>query len=116
MMSKSKPGSKKMFRRSSLGTPRISFAAGPMGTVNVTVTVGGVTAPLGPPATCTVSTVTCALALSGNPISQQEMALSTPGNYTTTFFGLPPGSYKATVCVNWQIVLTEKATVSGTYP
>lgn len=95
----------------SITSVNVTCTAGTMaGMKNVTVTAGGLIAPLGPPSTCTVATVTAVLTLNGSPVGQQQMAPDGSGNYVATWFSLPAGIYQATVTVNWQIMMPESKT------
>jgi hypothetical protein len=95
----------------SITSVTVTCAPGTMvGTKNVTVTAGGLVAPLGPPSTCAIATVTAALTLNGTPVGQQQMAPDSSGNYVATWFNLPAGTYQATVTVNWQIMMPESKT------
>ncbi len=99
----------------SIASVTVTCAPGTMvGTKNVTVTASGLVAPLGSPSTCTVATVTAVLTLNGSPVGQQQMAPDSSGNYVTTWFSLPAGTYQATVTVNWQIMMPESKTSAQT--
>ncbi len=99
----------------SIGNAAVQCAPGTMtGTENVTVTAGGLLAPLGPPATCTVAIVTAVLTLNGTTVGQQQMGPAAGGNYTATWFNLPAGTYQATVTVTWQIMMPESKTTAQT--
>ena len=79
---------------------------------NVTVTATGVTAPLGSPASCGITYgPNATLTRNGNPVGSQQMTAdaSTPPKWATTFFSQAPGTYTATVNVNWQIMISESA-------